>query len=81
MLNDVASKKIRAHRINDLKIRQQRIEGIAMTQSLRLESNVMVPMRDDVCLATDIYSPAILVRNSYNKTFSEWDGVPDWYVR
>ena len=60
-----------------------------MIQSLRLESNVMVPMRDDVCLATDIYSPtigagpwpAILVRNSYNKTFSEWDGVPDWYVQ
>ena len=56
-----------------------------MIQSLRLESNVMVPMRDDVYLATDIYSPtigagpwpAILVRNSYNKTFSEWDGVPD----
>ena len=46
-------------------------------------------MRDDVCLATDIYSPpigagpwlAILIRNSYNETFSEWDGVPDWYVQ
>ena len=60
-----------------------------MTQSLRLASDVMVPMRDGVRLATDIYSPAasagpwpaILVRNSYNKTFSEWDGVPDWYVQ
>ena len=60
-----------------------------MTQSLRLASDVMVPMRDGVRLATDIYSPAtsagpwpaILVRNSYNKTFSEWDGGPGWYVQ
>ena len=29
-----------------------------MTQSLRLASDVMVPMRDGVRLATDIYSPA-----------------------
>ena len=56
-----------------------------MIQSLRLESNVIVPMRDDVFLATDIYSPpigagpwpAVLIRNSYNKTFSERDGVAD----
>ena len=54
----------------------------------------MVPMRDGIRLATDIYSPddgsdhrqegrwpVILVRTSYNKTFSEWDGVPEWYVR
>ena len=60
-----------------------------MSQSLRVESDVMVPMRDGVRLATDIYSPdtgagpwpVILVRNSYNKTFSEWDGVPDWYAQ
>ncbi|MDA1280988.1 MAG: CocE/NonD family hydrolase, partial [Chloroflexi bacterium] len=58
-----------------------------------VESNVMVPMRDGVRLATDIYFPGdgpntpsqgdyptILVRTSYNKTFSEWDGVPDWYT-
>ena len=65
-----------------------------MTYSVHLESDVMMPMRDGIRLATDIYSPAddgghpivqpwpvILVRNSYNKTFSEWDGVPDWYVQ
>ncbi len=58
-----------------------------------LESNVMVPMRDGIRLATDIYFPAgmdgkrsdgnwptIMVRTSYNKTASEWDGVPSQYV-
>ena len=48
----------------------------------------MVPMRDGVRLATDIYSPAgagpwpaILVRTSYDKTYAEWDDVPEWYAR
>ena len=59
-----------------------------------LDSNVLVPMRDGVRLATDIYHPAdsngnridrawpiILVRTSYNKNASEWDGVPEWYAQ
>ncbi len=64
------------------------------TNPFKVESNVMVPMRDDVRLATDIHHPAdnfgnwadgqwptILVRTSFDKTFSEWDGVPEWYVQ
>ena len=60
---------------------------------VHLESDVMVPMRDGVHLATDIYYPAgpdglrldgkwptILVRTSYNKTATEWDDVPRHYV-
>ena len=58
-----------------------------------LESDVMVPMRDGVRLATDIYFPAgadglqlegkwptLLVRTSYDKSAIEWDGVPVQYV-
>ena len=54
----------------------------------------MIPMRDGVQLAADAYVPAdrsgnrtdgrwpvVLVRTSYNKTASEWDGVPQWYVQ
>lgn len=61
--------------------------------SVYLESDVMVPMRDGIRLATDIYFPAnddgtrksgafpaVLVRTSYNKTFMEWDGVPPQYT-
>lgn len=61
---------------------------------VHLDSDVMIAMRDGVRLAMDVYSPAdpagnrlagqwpvILVRTSYNKTFAEWDGVPDWYAR
>ncbi len=60
---------------------------------VHLESNVMVPMRDGVRLATDIYYPAkddgarqkgawpaVLVRTSCNKTLSEWEGVPPHYT-
>ena len=65
-----------------------------MIYSAYLESDRMIPMRDGVRLAMDLYWPAdgdgrridqswpvILVRTSYNKTFSEWDGVPDWYAQ
>lgn len=65
-----------------------------MNYSVYLESDRMIPMRDGVRLAMDLYWPAdgdghridqawpvILVRTSYNKTFSEWDGVPDWYAQ
>ena len=54
----------------------------------------MIPMRDGVRLATDIYLPchgdgslleeqvpALLVRTSYDKTSSEWDDVIPYYVR
>ncbi len=64
-----------------------------MTYAVHLESDVMVPMRDGVRLAMDVYSPGdqsgvrldgqwpvILVRTSYNKTASEWNGVPGWYA-
>ena len=61
--------------------------------SVFLDSDVLIPMRDGVRLATDIYHPAdskgnridrggpiILVRTSYNKNASECDDVPEWYV-
>ena len=58
--------------------------------------DVMIPMRDGVRLATDIYLPchgdgrpvdaseqvpALLVRTSYDKTAPEWDDVIPYYVR
>ena len=59
-----------------------------------VERDVMVPMRDGVRLATDIYRPchgdgrlleepvpALLVRTSYDKTAPEWDDVIPYYVR
>ena len=62
--------------------------------SVFLDSDVLIPMRDDIRLATDIYHPAdskgnrvdrawpiILVRTSYNKNSSEWDDVPEWYTQ
>ena len=62
--------------------------------AVHLEPKIMIPMRDGVRLATDAYFPAdsrgkrinsqlpvILVRTSYNKTATEWDGVPEWYVQ
>ena len=58
------------------------------------EQDVMIPMRDGVKLATDIYRPsngkgdpvdfkvpAILVRTSYDKTSNEWDDVWPFYTR
>ena len=59
-----------------------------------VERDVMVPMRDGVRLATDIYRPvhgdgsqvdeeipALLVRTSYDKTAPEWDDVFPYYAR
>ena len=58
--------------------------------------DVMIPMRDGIRLATDIYLPehgdgrpvdaseqvpALLVRTSYDKTAPEWDDVIPYYVR
>ena len=58
------------------------------------EHDVMIPMRDGVKLATDIYRPSdgygnpikdpvpsILVRTSYDKTSNEWDDVWPYYAR
>ena len=58
------------------------------------EKNIMVAMRDGVRLATDVYRPAfdrnkpaidpmpaLLVRTSYNKEASEWNGVPEYYAK
>ncbi len=58
------------------------------------ETDVMVPMRDGVRLATDFYRPAhgdgrpiaarvpaLLVRTSYDKTATEWDDVWPYYAR
>jgi hypothetical protein len=69
-------------------------QEVAMVYSVHLESNVSIPMRDGVLLASDIYSPAdrngdrinrqwpvILVRTSYNKNASEWNNVPEWYAQ
>jgi len=69
-------------------------EGATDMHSVHVDSDVMIPMRDGVQLAADVYAPAdqsgnrtdgpwavILVRTSYDKTASEWDGVPEWYVR
>ncbi len=56
------------------------------------DTDVMVPMRDGVRLATDVYRPALdgrpieepvpalLVRTSYDKTASEWDDVWPYYA-
>ncbi|NQW18754.1 MAG: CocE/NonD family hydrolase [Chloroflexi bacterium] len=62
--------------------------------NVHLESDADITMRDGVRLVMDVYSPAddsgnridkpwpvILVRTSYNKTFSEWDDVPQWYAQ
>ena len=62
--------------------------------SVYLDSNVLIPMRDGVRLATDISHPVdpndnridrtcpvILVRTSYSKTASEWKDVPEWHVQ
>ncbi len=59
-----------------------------------IEKDVMVPMRDGVRLATDIYRPAhgdgrpvsfpvpvLLVRTSYDKSAPEWDDVWPYYAR
>ena len=56
--------------------------------------DVMIPMRDGVRLATDIYRPSdgygspiknkvpvILIRTSYDKTSNEWDDVWPYYAR
>ena len=56
--------------------------------------DVMIPMRDGVRLATDIYRPAhgngrpiddkvpvLLVRTSYDKSAPEWDDVWPYYAR
>ena len=61
--------------------------------SCSVDLDVMMPMRDSVHLATDLYWPVddagrrlqknlgtVLVRTSYNKTNVEWDGVPEYYV-
>ena len=58
------------------------------------ENNNMVPMRDGIHLATDIYHPtkdgnqtdlnpmpALLVRTSYDKKSSEWEGIPEYYAK
>lgn len=59
-----------------------------------IHKDVMVPMRDGVRLATDIYRPAhgdgrsvefpvpvLLVRTSYDKSAPEWDDVWPYYAR
>ncbi len=59
-----------------------------------IDKDVMVPMRDGVRLATDIYRPAhgdgrpvsfpvpvLLVRTSYDKSAPEWDDVWPYYAR
>ena len=66
------------------------------TYGVHLLRDVMIPMRDGVRLATDIYLPchgdgtvvdgkekvpALLVRTSYDKTAPEWDDVFPYYVR
>ena len=55
--------------------------------------NIMVPMRDGVRLATDVYRPAesgelasgsypsILIRTSIGKSNSEWLHVTDYFPR
>ena len=61
---------------------------------VHVERDTMIPMRDGVRLATDIYLPChgdgsllaeqvpvLLVRTSYDKTSSEWDDVIPYYVR
>ena len=63
---------------------------------IAVERDIMVPMRDGVCLATDVYRPAvagaaaagrrpvILERTPYGKTLasrSEIDHVAAWFVR
>ena len=66
------------------------------TYGIHLKRDVMIPMRDGVRLATDIYLPchgdgtvvghtekvpALLIRTSYDKTAPEWDDVFPYYVR
>jgi len=63
------------------------------TFSCSVDRDTMMPMRDGVRLAADIYwpvdtdgrslqddLPTILVRTSYNKDNVEWADVPDYYV-
>ena len=68
----------------------QPIYGIQTTK------DIMMPMRDGIRLATDIYLPchgdgkvvdekepvpALIVRTSYDKTAPEWDDVIPFFVR
>ncbi|MDX9723375.1 MAG: CocE/NonD family hydrolase, partial [Myxococcota bacterium] len=53
----------------------------APNHDFEVETNVMVPMRDGVSLATDLYrphgvekAPVILIRTPYGKTMQELDG-------
>ena len=62
--------------------------------SVRADQDVMVPQRDGVCLATDIFRvahgdgtvvdfavPVLLVRTSYDKGNPEWDDTVPYLVR
>ena len=61
---------------------------------IHVKQDVMIPMRDGVRLAADIYRPAadddgpekgpcpaLLIRTSWDKSNEEWDDVRDYYPR